>query len=303
MNEKTEDKIGKYKIVEAGSKKSFGNFEADLVNKVSSYCTLIDMDRTKYISSLIEKDLENKVIDNDFIQLENYFYFNWEELLEKKTVKATNIEPVCNLEEHYVVKKIPNNLDKFNTQYNSFCYGNNPNIHRGFYFYPKPKKSDKGLEILVYIMAFDYDVRNDFLEISLVDNPTDLTLYRLGTTVEGFFSEMLNYIKEIITEDNELNITTFFSTLSILENYSIMKMIEAAKEYGDLEEKIEAFNPTEEESSIPEDIYPYIVLYNNAHLEGLEELNKHLNDLEEVHVDVTIYGMEDQEKQTFYLER
>ena len=294
-----EGKIGKYKRVEAGSKKSFGNFEAELVNKVSSYCTLIDMDRTKYISSLIEKDLENKVIHNDFMELEEYFYFNWQELLNKKTVKATNIEPLHDLEEYYIVKKISNNLDKFSVEYNSFCYGNNPYIHRGFYFLPKVKKADNGLILETYILVFDYDVRNDFLEISLIDNKQDLLLYRMDTTAEGFFSNMRDYMKEIITEDNKIDLITFFSPISILENYSNRKMLEAAKKYGKLERWIKDF---EEEEFIPEDVYPYIALIddNDPHL---KELNNHLNGLEEINIDVEIYGMESEGKISIYLDR
>lgn len=297
-NTPEEEKIGKYKRVEAGSKKSFGNFEANLVNKVSSYCTLIDMDRTKYISSLIEKDLENKVIHNDFMELEEYFYFNWQELLNKKTVKATNIEPLHDLEEYYIVKKISNNLDKFSAEYKSFCYGNNPYIHRGFYFLPKVKKADNGLILETYILVFDYDVRNDFLEISLIDNKQDLLIYRMDTTAEGFFSNMRDYMKEIITEDKEIDLITFFSPISILENYSNRKMLEAAKKYGALEK----VKPFEEEEFIPEDVYPYIALLDDND-QYLKELNKHLNGLEEIHIDMVIYGMESEENEIVYLER
>ena len=297
-NTPEEEKIGKYKRVEAGSKKSFGNFEANLVNKVSSYCTLIDMDRTKYISSLIEKDLENKVIHNDFMELEEYFYFNWQELLNKKTVKATNIEPLHDLEEYYIVKKISNNLDKFSAEYKSFCYGNNPYIHRGFYFLPKVKKADNGLILETYILVFDYDVRNDFLEISLIDNKQDLLIYRMDTTAEGFFSYFFYYMKEIITEDKEIDLITFFSPISILENYSNRKMLEAAKKYGALEK----VKPFEEEEFIPEDVYPYIALLDDND-QYLKELNKHLNGLEEIHIDMVIYGMESEENEIVYLER
>ena len=297
-NTPEEEKIGKYKRVEAGSKKSFGNFEANLVNKVSSYCTLIDMDRTKYISSLIEKDLENKVIHNDFMELEEYFYFNWQELLNKKTVKATNIEPLHDLEEYYIVKKISNNLDKFSAEYKSFCYGNNPYIHRGFYFLPKVKKADNGLILETYILVFDYDVRNDFFFFCLIDNKQDLLIYRMDTTAEGFFSNMRDYMKEIITEDKEIDLITFFSPISILENYSNRKMLEAAKKYGALEK----VKPFEEEEFIPEDVYPYIALLDDND-QYLKELNKHLNGLEEIHIDMVIYGMESEENEIVYLER
>lgn len=292
-----EEKIGKYKRVEAGSKKSFGNFEAELVNKVSSYCTLIDMDRTKYISSLIEKDLENKVIHNDFMELEEYFYFNWQELLNKKTVKATNIEPLHDLEEYYIVKKISNNLDKFSVEHKSFCYGNNPYIHRGFYFLPKVKKAEDGLLLETYILAFDYDVRNDFLEISLIDNKQDLILYRMDTTAEGFFSNIRDYMKKIITEDNKIDLVTFLSPIPILENYSNRKTIEAVKNVNELEE----FKSFEEEEFIHEDVYPYIALNDND--DPLKELNNHLNGLEEIHINMEIYGIESEGKTIIYLDR
>ena len=189
-------------------------------------------------------------------------------------------------------------MDKFSAEYKSFCYGNNPYIHRGFYFLPKVKKADNGLILETYILVFDYDVRNDFLEISLIDNKQDLLIYRMDTTAEGFFSNMRDYMKEKITEDNKIDIITFFSPISILENYSNRKMLEAAKKYGALEK----VKPFEEEEFIPEDVYPYIALLDDND-QYLKELNKHLNGLEEIHIDMVIYGMESEENEIVYLER
>lgn len=302
MKEEAIDKIGKYKRVEAGSKKSFGNFEADLVNKVSSYCTLIDMDRTKYITNLIEKDLENKVLANDFMVLEHYFYFNWEELLENKTVKASTVKPIHNLRDYYVLKKISNNLDKFSAEYNSFCYGNNPANHRGFYFLPRTKKSDNGLTILTYILVFDYDISNNSLIISLIDKKEDLMLLRMDTTAEAFFSNLQDYIKSIITKDNEINLMVLYSEIPIIENYYNRKMIESFEKYGNLKEMKENLIPVKEEAAIPEDVIPYIALHD-VEDPYLEEMKQHLNNLEEIQLDVEIYGMESKDKKIFYFER
>ena len=223
-------------------------------------------------------------------------------MLENKTVKASTVEPIHNLRDYYVLKKISNNLDKFSAEYNSFCYGNNPANHRGFYFLPRTKKSDNGLTILTYILVFDYDTSNNSLIISLIDKKEDLMLLRMDTTAEAFFSNLQDYIKSIITKDNEINLMVLYSEIPIIENYYNRKMIESFEKYGNLKEMKENLIPVKEEAAIPEDVIPYIALHD---VEGpyLEEMKQHLNNLEEIQLDVEIYGMESKDKKIFYFER
>ena len=67
-NKKKKEKIGKYnKAYTSGSLGS--TFKPELINKLSSYCSLIGVDRTKYISEVLEKELNGLILTNDFITL------------------------------------------------------------------------------------------------------------------------------------------------------------------------------------------------------------------------------------------
>ena len=52
------------------------SYNPELVNKLNNYSNLIGIDRTKLVSSLITKELEGKVLNNDFIDLDELYYFN-----------------------------------------------------------------------------------------------------------------------------------------------------------------------------------------------------------------------------------
>ena len=136
-NKKKKEKIGKYnKAYTSGSLGS--TFKPELINKLSSYCSLIGVDRTTYISEVLNKEMEGLILTNDFITLEEPFYFNWYELEEKRIVKATTEKPFHDINNYVVVKKVANNLDLFNKELKFYCYENNPNLHRGVFIYPKP---------------------------------------------------------------------------------------------------------------------------------------------------------------------
>lgn len=54
-NKKKKEKIGKYNKVYVPS--SLGStFKPELINKLSSYCSLIGVDRTTYISEVLNKN-------------------------------------------------------------------------------------------------------------------------------------------------------------------------------------------------------------------------------------------------------
>ena len=65
------------------------SYNPELVNKLNDYSKLIEIDRTKLISSLTTKELEGKVLNNDFINLNELYYFNFDKLINEGTVKAT----------------------------------------------------------------------------------------------------------------------------------------------------------------------------------------------------------------------
>ena len=169
-DKKKKEKIGKYnKVYSSGSLGS--TFRPELINKLSSYCSLIGIDRTKYISEVLNKELEGLILTKDFITLEKPFYFNWPELEEKGIVTATTEEPIQDLDKCYLVKKVPNNFDSFNKEFRTYCFKDNVQLHRGIYFYPKPvfyRSSYDFKELLVYPLYFNYNAAANSLEISLI---------------------------------------------------------------------------------------------------------------------------------------
>ncbi len=241
MKEEAIDKIGKYKRVEAGSKKSFGNFEADLVNKVSSYCTLKNIDRTKYITSLIEKDLENKIVTNDFIHVEKLYYFNLIGLLKQEfnEVKASEVKPISNLEEIHIVRRIPNNLDTWSNEYDTYCYEGNPNLHRGLYYYPRTFRNNG--KVHFFFLMFSYNSKNKELIISRIPG-NKLKLYLDPVVHKDFIEKMKEDLKFIEANyyDSEGNInsnalyeTVGVNTIGVIASFSAYKKVfEKEREEG-----------------------------------------------------------------------
>ena len=91
-------------------------------------------ERNEFINSLIKDRLKDKILTNDLLDFrEEPFYFNKNELLKNKTVKATKNLTSHNLDEIFVVHFIPNYLDDFNADLETYCVGNNPNMHKGYF--------------------------------------------------------------------------------------------------------------------------------------------------------------------------
>lgn len=263
-NKKKKEKIGKYN--KAYSPSSLGStFRPELINKLSSYCSLIGMDRTKYISEVLFKELEGLILTNDFITLEEPFYFNWQELEEKGIVKAATEEPVQDLEKCYLVKKIANNFDVFEQELRTYCFKKNPNLHRGIYFYPKPVFYESTLEfkeLLVYPLLFNYNTSNKgSLEISLIKiNNLDMYINFENVTEEDLFSDLRYYVDNIIDNEGNLNNKTWTSTFEVIESFESFKEIKDSLATGKgVIEDVKNFNPNAKvTSSTSPDLINYL---------------------------------------------
>ena len=262
-NKKKKEKIGKYNKVYVPS--SLGStFKPELINSLSSYCSLIGIDRTKYISEVLSKELEGLILTNDFITLEEPFYFNWQEMEEKGIVKATTEEPIQDLDKCYLVKKVPNNFDSFNNEAKTYCFKSNKDLHRGIYFYPKPvfyKSSFDFRELLVYPLYFNYNIEANTLDISLIKiNELDNYIDFKKLAEEDIFSDLKYYLENLIDNEGNLNIKTWSSVYQLIEPYSSVKTIEdsIATNTGIVKEALE-FNPNAEiTSSTSEDLINYM---------------------------------------------
>lgn len=127
--------VKNYKYVEEPS--SIGStYEADLVNKLNDYSKLLEIDRTKLVSSILAKELEGRILTNTFIELDRPYYFDFKKLIHEGKAEATPEKPVIEPERLYILKKVPNNLDKPNIKYGTYSFKeNNPSFHKGLYYY------------------------------------------------------------------------------------------------------------------------------------------------------------------------
>lgn len=266
-NKKKKEKIGKYKKVYVPS--SLGSsYDPELINKLSSYCSLIGIDRTKYISGVLAKELEGLIVTNDFITLEEPFYFNWPELKEKRIVKATE-KPIQDINNYAVVKKVANNLDTFNKEFRTYCYENNKNIHRGLFIYPVPVFEESTLtleEVRAYILLFNYKPNSNELEVSLIDfNEVDsyIDLKIQAEVYKKVFDRFIYYVENIVDEEGDLNVEVWASTFEIIENYQSIKAIEdsIATNSGFIT-AVKEINPNANvTSSTSEDLIKYMQVY------------------------------------------
>ena len=267
-NKKKKEKVGKYK--KAYSSGSLGStFKPELINSLSSYCSLIDIDRTKYISEVLSKELEGLILTNDFITLEEPFYFNWIELKEKRIVKASVEKPINDLTNYIVVKKVPNNLDLFNKELRTYCYENNPDVHRGLFIYPVPVFEESTLifkNLLAYTLLFNYKPNSKELDVSLI-NFDDIDLYiDLKTQAEvheKVLGDFVYYVHNLIDDKGVLNLEVWASTFEVIENYQSIKKIEdsIATDSGFVE-AVKEINPNANiTSSTSEDLIKYMQVY------------------------------------------
>lgn len=241
-----EEKIGKYKKVYKDS--GVGRFKPDLVNKLSYYSTLIDKDRLKIVTELIEKELEGKVVTNDFIVPDKPFYFNFEELLENNTVIATTEKPSSDLYKQLIVKKIPNNLDTFKEGNNTYCYDNNSKLHRGIIHfsykttvkYEKEKGYDSERDevktititkniVKAVFLIFNYDVHNEekpVLKISLIDY-NELPVLFDNYKTSDLYNELKSFYKDSV-HDKIIFLTNCF--LWKYNNYDVINAFHLEKD-------------------------------------------------------------------------
>ena len=112
------------------------SYAPDLVNKLSDYSKLIGVDRTKIVSSLIVEALKGRILTNDFIALDKPYYFDFKKLIHEGTAEATTEKPVIEPERIFILKKVPNNLDRINKKYGTYSFTEDkPSFHKGIYYY------------------------------------------------------------------------------------------------------------------------------------------------------------------------
>ena len=214
------------------AKVRIGKIEEELIEKTKVYKKLTGTSTVKLIESLLADFFKDKVLDNDFIDLPKPYYFNMMELKEEGIVKATTIKPIKDLEKTFVLLNVPNNLDSFNAEANSYCYEDNINLHRGYYY-------------MDYILdlVFSYDSDSKELEIA-ISNDRDIYF----TSEQKEEKEKLVTEREIYVPELELNVIVGYDGLNML-SYSKYKYYVLERDEREKEDRkaIEEYERQEEE--------------------------------------------------------
>ena len=219
-----EDKVEKVPI---------GRINKGLVDKAKEYKELTGTSTVELVEDLLTDFFKDKVLTNDFIELEKSFYFDFKELVHKKIVKASSEVPISNLETCFVVNKVPNNLDIWNAEEETYCSGN-PSIHKGIYIYYNilfnSEDYFKISKIFEKTLILKYDSSKNELEISLV-NYNDLYLYvpsnSNSTILDRIEKEKDYFYKNIVhsSENNIIDPEMYIGYFNIMKPYKVMKKL------------------------------------------------------------------------------
>lgn len=236
-----------------------GRIEKGLVDKAKDYKELTGTSTVELVENLLTDFFKDKVLTNEFIELENPFYFDFKELAAKKIVKASSELPINNLETCFIVNKVPNNLDKWNAEEKTYCSGNS-SIHKGIYIYYNilfdSENYFKIVDILEKTFILKYDSSKNELEISLV-NFNDLYLYvpSNSTVLDSIEKEKDYFYKHIVhnSENDILDPEFYISYFNIMKPYKVMKELAIFYESEEFKLFSERLDKAEETVIVNED--------------------------------------------------
>lgn len=165
-----------------------------LIREFDKYLEQINKNRTSnkvsrlnFFSNAIKRELAGKVLTNDYITLKEPQYINTTDLLTNKKAEATTEKPSSDLLNQMVLFKVPNNLDKWNNNYNTFCSEDERHSHEGIKPIVALLGSDKNNKIKILYHVFKLDIfYNDttnkklqeyfHLEVSIIE-PEELEIF------------------------------------------------------------------------------------------------------------------------------
>ena len=186
--------------------KQLGKVEPELNERIVNYSKLIGISKTDLIEELFNKEIEDKVLTNDFINISEIYYFNMIDLQKNKEVKTSKVKPTTNLNDVFIVKKVPNNLDVFNKAKRTFCYNGVAEKHLGIYSYNRmiinPVKANE-TNFFQYYILFEYDSKTEELILKLT-NPDELYLLFDVNDIEDVISDLTSINKEYITAKTKI---------------------------------------------------------------------------------------------------
>lgn len=196
------------------NKRQLGELEESLVNDIENYVKEVNKHRPKskkiskigLIRNYFTELLANKVLTNDYMDLDNAYYYNLEDLRTNSEIIAST-EFISEPEKQVKIEKIPNNLDSWSIEEETYCYNNNPEEHKGVnitvLYYPS---KDNLLEVN-YIV---YNLTGSGLKVGLVKS-NYLGIF-LDKPEEQELLKELKSIEAEINEDIEKGLPKFLIT-------------------------------------------------------------------------------------------
>lgn len=232
-------------------------FKPSLMAKVEDYIEVVNenkdpsekkLNKATFFNNVVADYFEDKVLTNDFIELEEPFYIDSYELLKNGVVKASVELPIHNLDSCFIVKKVPNNLDKWNIENNSYSSEESSSVHKGIFIsynlicsadqyevtniYEDVRRISEEFIIVAYHYIFKLDTEFNELEVSLVPNnelflyvPTDSDIIiKLSEEKEYFYNN-------IITDKFNINFDLLAEKNKVLESYFNKKATDKTSKY------------------------------------------------------------------------
>jgi len=167
-------------------KKQLGELEETLVNDVEAYVEEVNKHRPKgskiskieLIRNFFTELLADKVLTNDYIDLGTSYYYNLEDLRTNSEIIAST-EFISEPEHQVKIEKIPNNLDSWSIEKNTYCYNNNPEEHKG-----------------INITVLYYPSEEDLLEVNYIVYKLTGTELKVGLVKPEFIGILLDKPEE-----------------------------------------------------------------------------------------------------------
>ena len=127
--------------------------EPELMEQVRKYSKKVGTNPTALVRTLLTDLLEGKVLEASHIELDKPQYFNFIELEATGKVTCSTDKPSTELGSQMILKRVPNNLDSWNSIEGSYSYGNFSKNHKGICFSAYTEKEP-------YFLVFDYELTN-----------------------------------------------------------------------------------------------------------------------------------------------
>lgn len=157
------------------------------------------------VKNLIVNELEGKLLTNDFLPLNKKYYFNKFIRLNSKQRVKTSLPFINDIDTTNIIKKVPNNLDTFNKNYGKFCFGDNPNFHKGVYYCPETNFPTEYLEVQFetqngYNLKLEEDIFNRFYIFEYDEKTEEMSITRTSLEYLKLFHDEFDISYEIKTK-------------------------------------------------------------------------------------------------------